>query len=291
MTQRTHEYYTNPVGVSEMSPLRQPLHTINTRREKTIQRSEELVGSEVRREMVEELADDDESWMGLCVSVDMTIETMPFVPFEHSSRYNSFILALTLTYQFSMPQRTHDCYTNPVGVCEMSPRRQPLYMINTRREKMIERSEDLVRSEMLEELVRNADYVERWMDLCVADNMSLETRPYDRYDTRRENRIEMGEELVRRENKIEMGEELVRRENRIERSVELVRSDVRRVMVEDLVRNADNDERWMEWRRMIRDRSPPPLQSPGELHSNTVSLQYRPDLSKPRYNSLPYPPR
>ena len=271
-----------------------------------IERSEELVGSEVRREMVEELADDDESWMGLCVSVDMTIETMPFVPFEHSSRYNSFFLALTLTYQFSMPQRTHDYYTNPVGVCEMSPLRQPLDMINTRRENMIERSEDLVRSEMLEELVRNADYVERWMDLCVADNMSLETRPYDRYDTRRENRIEMGEELDRRENriemgeeldrrenKIEMGEELVRRENRIERSVavELVRSDVRRVMVEDRVRNADNDERWKEWRRMIRDRSPPPLQSPGELHSNTVSLQYRPDLSKPRYNSLPYPPR
>ena len=270
-----------------MSPLRQPLHMVNTRREKVNERSEELVGSDVRREMVVELADDDESW-----SVDMTIEGMPFVPFDHPSRYNSFFFALTLTYPFSMPQRTHDYYTNPVGVCEMSPLRQPLDMINTRRENTIERSEDLVWSEMLEEveLVRNADYVQRWMEFWVADNVSLETRPYDRYDTRRENGIEMGEVLVMRENAIEMGEELVRRENRVERSVELVRSDVRRGTVEDMVRNAANDEKWREWRRMIRDRSPPPLQSPGEQQSNTVRLQYRPDLSKPRYNSLPYHP-
>ena len=49
------------------------------------------------REMAEEVVSnaDDDSWMEACVSVDMTIETMPF---DHSSRYNSFFLALTLTY-------------------------------------------------------------------------------------------------------------------------------------------------------------------------------------------------
>ena len=245
-----------------MSPLRQPLHMINTRRENMIERWEELVGSEVRRAMGEELVsndDNDESWMELCVSVDMTIDTMPF---DHSSRYNSFFIALTLTYQF---------------------------MINTRMDNRIERSEDIVRSEMLEELFRNANNDERWMDLCCdADNMSLETRPYDRHDPGRENRIEMGEKLVKSGNRIEMGEELVRRENRVERSVELVRSDVRRKMVEEFVRNAVNDDRWMQLRRVKNDRSSPPLQSPGELQSNTVSLQYCPDLSKPRYNSIRY---
>ena len=165
---------------------------------------------------------------------------------------------------------------------------------------MIEWSDELFRMEMMEKRVCNADNVERWMEMSVADNMSLQTMPFDRYDTRMEKRSADNMSLetmpfdrydTRKENRMEMEDKLVRRENRIERSEEHKRSDDRREMMEKRVRNADNDERWKEWRRMSRDCGPPPLQSPGEVQSNTMSLQYRPDLSKPRYNSLPYPPR
>ena len=165
---------------------------------------------------------------------------------------------------------------------------------------MIEWSDELFRMEMMEKRVCNADNVERWMEMSVADNMSLQTMPFDRYDTRMEKRSADNMSLetmpfdrydTRKENRMEMEDKLVRRENRVERSEEHKRSDDRREMMEKRVRNADNDRKWMEWRRMTRDRGPPPLQSPGEVQSNTMSLQYRPDLSKPRYNSLPYPPR
>ena len=67
-----------------------------------------------------------------------------------------------------------------------------------------------------------------------------------------------------------------RKEMRWKRAEELVRNDDRRERAEEQMRNNGNDERWMQLRRGTSDPSPPLVQN----------LQYRPDLNKPRYNSL-----